>query len=60
MGAGKLVTIRSNTSGIPNPVFAEILTASVASIPITSSICCATRSGSAAGKSILFKTVTIS
>ena len=42
------------------PVFAEIGTACEASMPITSSICSLTRSGSAAGRSILFSTGTIS
>ena len=43
-----------------SPVLALIITASEASRPITSSICCFTRSGSAAGRSILFSTGTIS
>ena len=59
-GAGNLVTIASSTSGIPTPVFADMCIASVASIPITSSICSDTLSGSAAGKSTLFSTGTIS
>ena len=45
---------------LPMPDLAEISTASEASRPITSSICVLTRSGSAAGKSILLRTVTIS
>ncbi len=32
----------SSTSGMPRPVFAEIITASDASMPMTSSICCFT------------------
>ena len=41
---------------MPMPVLAEISTASEASRPITSSICSLTRSGSAAGRSILLRT----
>ena len=43
----------SKTLSIPKPVLAEIKTASSVGIPITSSISAFTRSGSAAGKSIL-------
>ena len=43
----------SSTSSIFSPVFAEILGASSAGIPMISSISCATRSGSADGRSIL-------
>jgi len=50
----------SSTSGTPRPVLAEIITDSDASMPITSSICSFTRSGSAAGRSILLSTGTIS
>jgi hypothetical protein len=50
----------SSTPSMPMPVLAEIGTASDASRPITSSICCLTRSGSAAGRSILLRTGTIS
>ena len=41
-GAGSRWTMASSTSSIPRPVFAEIITASDASMPITSSICCLT------------------
>ena len=50
----------SSTPSMFNPVFAEIGTASDASRPITSSICCLMRSGSAAGRSTLLSTGTIS
>ena len=60
LGGGTNRTISSKISSIPIPAFAEHCTASVASNPKTSSISCATRSQSAAGKSILFKTGTIS
>ena len=59
-GAGNFVTIVSKTSSMPIPVLAEISGASDASIPITSSICALTLSGSAAGKSILLIMGTIS
>jgi hypothetical protein len=42
------------------PVFAEIRIAFEASSPITSSICCFTFSGSAAGRSTLLSTGTTS
>ena len=42
LGAGRRVTIASSTSWMPWPVLAEITTASEASRPITSSICCLT------------------
>ncbi len=58
--AGRRCTIASSTSSTPCPVLAEISTASEASRPITSSICCLMRSGSAAGRSILLRTGTIS
>jgi hypothetical protein len=45
---------------MPMPVLAEISTAFEASMPITSSTCSRMRSGSAAGRSILFSTTTIS
>jgi hypothetical protein len=50
----------SSTWSIFRPVLAEIGMASLASMPITSSICCFTRSGSAAGRSILLRMGTIS
>ena len=59
-GAGIFATISSNTSSIPTPVLAEQRTESIASMPTMSSISSATRSGSAAGKSILFKIGTTS
>ena len=55
-GAGILLTTCSSTSSIPIPFLADILGASCASIPITSSISFTTRSGSALGRSILFIT----
>ena len=55
-GAGTFATIASKTSSIFSPTLAEILGASCASIPITSSISLATKSGSALGKSTLFIT----
>ena len=56
VGAGILVTICSNTSSILIPFFAEILGASCASMPITSSISSITLCGSALGRSILLIT----
>jgi hypothetical protein len=52
-------TIASSISGTPCPVFAETISASVASSPIVSSICCWTHSGRATGRSILLSTGTI-
>ena len=60
LGGGRRVTRASSTPSMLMPVLAEIITASDASSPITSSICCFTRSGSAAGRSILFRMGTIS
>ena len=60
LGGGSRVTIASSTSGTLSPVLAEISTACEASSPITSSICCLTFAGSAAGRSILLSTGTIS
>ena len=54
------VTILSNTSSTFRPVFAEIHGASIAGIPIKSSISCFTSSGLAIGKSTLFITGKIS
>ena len=50
----------SSVSAMPRPVLAEASTASDASMPITSSICALTRSTSAAGRSTLLSTGTIS
>ena len=55
IGGGSLVIIASRVSLIPIPVLAETEIASLVSMPITSSIWFLTRSGSEAGKSILFK-----
>ena len=52
--------IFSNSSFIPNPVFAETAIVSVVSIPINSLICFLTFSTSDEGKSTLFKTGIIS
>ncbi len=60
VGGGRRVTSASSTPAMFRPVLALISTASSAGRPITSSICCFTRSGSAAGRSILFSTGTIS
>ena len=49
---------RSRTSSMPIPDLAEASTASWASMPTTLSICSLTRSGSAAGRSILLITGT--
>ena len=59
-GGGNRVTSASSTPSMFSPVLALIITASSAGMPITSSICCFTLSGSAAGRSILFSTGTIS
>ncbi len=59
-GGGSRCTSASSTPSMFSPVLALISIASEASRPITSSICCFTRSGSAAGRSILFSTGTIS
>ena len=55
VGGGRRCTSASSTPSMFRPVLALISTASEASSPITSSICCFTRSGSAAGRSILFR-----
>ncbi|MNE75940.1 hypothetical protein D3C80_1721450 [compost metagenome] len=60
LGAGRRATMASSTSSMPMPDLAEHRTASEASMPMTSSIWVRTRSGSAAGRSILFRTGTIS
>ena len=54
-GGGILAMIVSKTSSTPIPVLALHVVASVASIPIISSISSQTFSGSADGRSILFK-----
>ena len=43
LGAGRRWTMASSTVSMPRPVLAEISSASEASRPITSSICCLTR-----------------
>ena len=60
VGAGTFSTICSKISSIPIPALAEANTASLASKPMTSSISVLTRSGSAAGRSILLITGKIS
>ena len=60
LGEGKILTIDSNISSTPSPVFPEQLMEWLVSIPITSSICFLTLSVSAAGKSILLRTGIIS
>ena len=58
--SGNLFINASKIKSIPSPVLADTFTASLESRPITSSICLQTFSGSAAGRSILFKTGMIS
>ena len=61
LGGGRRVTIASSTSSMPMPGLGrDQRRRREASRPITSSICCLTRSGSAAGRSILLRTGTIS
>ena len=60
LGPGSDLIICSKISPIPSPVFPEHGMAFSVSIPITSSICFFVFSKSDAGKSILFKTGTIS
>ena len=60
VGAGMSVTMRSITSWMFSPVLAEMRGASMAGMPMTSSISWQTRSGSALGRSILFTTGRIS
>ena len=55
-GAGISLIIFSNKSLTPNPSFALMAGASLASIPIISSISCLTLSGSDCFRSILFNT----
>ena len=56
LGEGILATMASKISSTPMPVLAEQGMASVASMPITSSISALALSGSAWGKSILLST----
>ena len=58
--AGRSVMILFNKSSIPTPVFAETREAFSVSIPSTSSICDFILSGSEEGRSILFRTGSIS
>ena len=60
LGGGMRSTIASSTSSMPMPDLALVITAFDASRPITSSISARTFSGSAAGRSILLMTGTIS
>jgi hypothetical protein len=60
LGGGTRATMDSRISSMPMPVLALALTASVASRPITSSISAAAASGSADGRSILFRMGTTS
>ena len=60
LGPGKTDMICSKISLIPSPVFPEQGTASLVSMPITSSICVFVFSKSEAGKSTLLSTGTIS
>ena len=55
-GGGTFAMTASRISSMPTPFFALARTASVASMPMMSSISSITRSGSADGKSILFST----
>jgi hypothetical protein len=55
-GAGMRSTMRSSNSSTPKPVLALMRTASIAAMPMMSSICVITRSGSAVGRSILLMT----
>ena len=60
LGGGILATTASRTSVMPMPDLALVSTASLASRPMMSSISARTFSGSAAGRSILLMTGTIS
>ena len=60
LGAGRRFTMASSRSSMPRPLLAETMTASDVSMPTTSSISLHTRSGSADGRSILFRTGMIS
>ena len=59
-GAGTPFTISSSTAGMFMPCLAEISGASMAGMPMMSSISVFVRSGSAAGRSILLMTGSIS
>ena len=59
-GAGMRCTTASRISSMPSPVLALHGIASSASMPMTSSISARARSGSACGRSILFRTGTTS
>ncbi len=59
-GAGIRSMIASSRSGTPSPVLADMRMISSAGMPRTVSISAAYRSGSAAGRSILFSAATIS
>ena len=54
-GGGTRAISSSSTSGTPAPVFAEMRRTSSGCSPIRSAISSATRSGSAPGRSILFR-----
>jgi hypothetical protein len=58
-GGGTSRTTRSSSSWMPVPSFAETGSTEAASKPSTSSISSAARTGSAAGRSILFATGTM-
>ena len=60
LGAGTPLTISSSTAGMFMPFLADISGASMAGIPMMSSISVLVRSGSAAGRSILLMTGNIS
>ncbi len=60
VGGGTLAITASRMSSMPTPFLALARTASVASMPMMSSISSITRSGSAEGRSILLSTGTTS
>ena len=59
-GGGTSLTTRSSTSRMPMPILADTRGASMQGRPITSSTSLAAASGSALGRSILFKIGTTS
>ena len=59
-GDGSLLIIVDKILSTPSPVLPDAKIDSLVSIPITSSICFFTLSGSDAGRSDLFKTIIIS